>query len=295
VLAATRFVSPIYAPLVRRSRSLTHNKLCNIEDFESPELRPVIREVFKHRLDQVGPRYPKGYESRKDWEIAMAIRAFREFGILREDAEVLGVGAGTEATIFWLTGYVRRVFATDLYVSSEGWESTAPPTMLSNPGEHAPFPFEPRRLVVQHMDGRELMYEDESFDGIFSSGSIEHFGTEADVRRGVEEMCRVLKPAGIAALSTEFRLSGPPPGLPGILMFDATALREIVLAGLPWQPASPLDLRFSGRSRRKVIDFDDAVQDILAGRNEWSSYPHIVLRHGERVFTSVHLTLQKNG
>jgi hypothetical protein len=29
-----------------------------------------------------------------------------------------GVGAGIDATIFWLTRNVQRVFATDLYVTS---------------------------------------------------------------------------------------------------------------------------------------------------------------------------------
>ena len=42
----------------------------------------------------------------------------------RPDAEVLGVGAGNEPTVFWLTNHVRRVFATDLYLA-EGWEESA--------------------------------------------------------------------------------------------------------------------------------------------------------------------------
>jgi SAM-dependent methyltransferase len=284
-----------------RARALSYNKLCNIEDFSTHELQPLIREVFDFRVRQFGPNFPNGRESRKEWEIAMAIRAFRGFGVLRGDAEVLGVGAGTEATLFWLTRHVRRVFATDLY-AGEGWEQTAHRTMLTSPSEHAPFPFEPRRLVVQHMDGRELMYETESFDGIFSAGSIEHFGDEADVRRSAEEMCRVLRPGAIAAVATEFRVSGPPPGLPGTLMFDADDLREILIDGLPWRPVSPLDLEISRRTRRVVIEFEEAAHDVAVNcettpihLHVWSTYPHILLRHGEHVFTSVHLTLQKNG
>ena len=40
----------------------------------------------------------------------MSVRALRQFGALREDAKLLGVGAGTEATIFYLTNQVRNVY-----------------------------------------------------------------------------------------------------------------------------------------------------------------------------------------
>jgi hypothetical protein len=36
-------------------------------------------------------------------------------------------------------------------------------------------------LIVQHLDGRLLYYLDNAFDGIFSSGSIEHFGNWASI------------------------------------------------------------------------------------------------------------------
>ena len=59
--------------------------------------------------------FPVGREYRKYWEIAMALRSFRDLGVLRDDAQVLGVGAGHEATIYWLTRHVGRVVATDRY------------------------------------------------------------------------------------------------------------------------------------------------------------------------------------
>src|SRR5204862_4394011 len=107
----------------------------------------------------------------------------------------------------------------DLYLEPGDWEQTAATSMLIDPGRHAVIPWNPRRLVVQHMDARELRYEDESFDGIFSSSSIEHFGDHADVERAVSEMFRVLKPGGVLSLSTEFRLAGDGPGLPNVLLF----------------------------------------------------------------------------
>src|SRR5262249_30029272 len=114
----------------------------------------------------------------------------------------------------------------------------------------------PRRLVVQHMNALELNYEDECFDGIFSSSSIEHFGELPDVRRSIEEIYRVLRPGGVLALATEYRLEGPPPGLPGTLLFDEEQLRSVLLDGFDWELASPLDLSVSEETMSAPVDFD---------------------------------------
>jgi SAM-dependent methyltransferase len=203
---------------------LTHNKLCNVEDFAHPELAATLRAMFPHELNRFGPGWPTGREYRKHWEVAMAARALGNLGVLHDRAEVLGVGAGHEPTIFWLTTKVGRVFATDLYLEPGIWSEFANSSMLADPGQHWPSSWNPRRLVAQHMNGLDLRYDDGSFDAIFSSSSIEHFGTQADVRRAASEMCRVLKPGGVLSISTEFRLEGPPPGPPGLLLFDASRL-----------------------------------------------------------------------
>jgi SAM-dependent methyltransferase len=272
---------------------LSYNKLCDVEDFGDPELRGVIRDVCAYDVERFGPTFPRGREYRKYWEIAMAVRALRDYGALGSTAEVLGIGAGIEPTIFWLTRHARRVFATDLYLEPGDWAYTAQTPMLVDPGEFAPYSWNPRRLVVQHMNALELRYEDGSFDGIFSSSSIEHFGTLEDVRRSAEEMFRVLKPGGVAAISTEFRLAGPAPGLPGILMFDELQLHASVVGDLRWTLVSPLDLSLSSETYESGVPFEEAAADVRAGR-DWSRYPHIVLTQDDLVWTSVHLTLQKS-
>lgn len=75
------------------------------------------------------------------------------------------------------------------------------------------------------MNALELTYDDASFDGAFSSSSIEHFGdfdsdrlpvvTAPSVRSGVSS-----NPEGIAAQSTEYLIQGKGPGLTGTLIFD---------------------------------------------------------------------------
>jgi SAM-dependent methyltransferase len=275
-------------------QSLAYNKLCEVEDFQHPELRPLIRDIFEAELGTFGSEFPSAFEYRKHWEVAMAARTLRDFDVLREDAEVLGVGAGVEMTLFWLTNEVRRVFATDLYLApGESWERTAVTGMLSEPERFASARWNPRRLVVQHMNGLELRYEDESFDAVFSSSSIEHFGTPDNVRRALEEIARVLRPGGVASLSTEYRIEGPPPGHAGTLVFSADELLALV-AGPPWSLVSPLETDLSADTAATVVSFAEAAEDVTTERSRWRTYPHIVLHHEGVVWTSVHLALRKD-
>jgi SAM-dependent methyltransferase len=294
--AATSAAGPDGAGVqVRRRvrRRLGYNKLCELEDFSHEDLQKWIRDVFAYELDRLGPEFPLGFEHRKFWEIGMETRAFADFGILRDDAEVLGVGAGTEGTIFWLTNHVGRVVATDLYLRAEAWSQVAPSAMLTDPGLFCPYQsWRPERLEVQHMSGLDLLFEDESFDGAFCTSSIEHFGTPEDVQRGAEEMFRVLRPGGILALTTEFRLEGSGPGLPNSLLFDERLLHERVIGDLGWSLVSPLELVISPATRATRLSFADAVNEISQVEAE-PHYPHIVLAHEGYLWTSIHLALQK--
>jgi SAM-dependent methyltransferase len=271
-------------------------KLCELSDFADGELRDLIRDVYASDRERFGdPDFPAGREYRKYWEVAMTLRAFRAFGALRETAEILGVGAGHEATIYWLTRHVARVIATDLYERVDVWsESDSGHEMLTDPGRYWDGPWNPERLEVRHMSGLDLEFEDESFDAIFSSSSIEHFGDFTDIRRSVEEMFRVLKPGGVAALATEFRLEGPGPGEPGLLRFDEPELRSLLLDGLWWDPATPLDTTISDETLASPVPIEEAMADLEAGRHGWSRYPHIVLRDGAYLWTSVHVAVVKS-
>lgn len=283
---------------------MRYNKLCDLEDFTDDELVSVMREVCAYK-EVALPGFPKDAEHRKDWEVAMAVRAFRDLGVLRPDAVVLGVAAGMEDTVFYLTRHVRQVFATDRYVSAGEWVPTAPVTMIVDPSLVAPDDFDPNRLVVQHMDARSLRYPDEFFDGVFSSSSIEHMGELADVANAAYEMGRVLKPGGILSLSTEFRLNGPTDGIgwPGqTLLFSPENLTRYVIEASGLDLVDELDLRVSARSRSLgtrdlgyvVNDRAEraAAGDKLPDYARWD-FPHTVLRHWGYEFTSVHLALRK--
>jgi SAM-dependent methyltransferase len=273
-----------------------HCKLCDLRDFRDPELRELIRDVYASDREHFGePDFPTGREYRKYWEVAMTLRAFRHLGVLRPDARVLGVGAGHEATVYWLTREVGEVVATDLYEAEDVWSETdSSAEMLTDPGRYWDGPWNAERLIVRSMDAKELDFPDESFDGIFSSSSIEHFGSFAAVRDAVEEMFRVLRPGGVAALATEFRFEGPGMGEPGLLRFDEPELRSLLLDGLWWDPATPIDTTISKEALASPVPIEEAMADLQAGRRGWSRYPHIVLRDESYLWTSVHVALVKS-
>jgi SAM-dependent methyltransferase len=179
-------------------------------------------------------------------------------------------------------------------------------SMLTDPGRHWPFEWNPRRLVVQHMDALELRYDDESMDGVFSSSSIEHFGDFDAVSRSASEMFRVLKPNGILALSTELCVDGPATrwsGGTGTLLMDAEAISECIVGAHDWELVSPLDLYVSDPTLATEQSFEALAaaqhrQVAAAGGYfphliELPKYPHIVVESRGYSWTSIHLALRK--
>jgi glycosyltransferase involved in cell wall biosynthesis/SAM-dependent methyltransferase len=275
-----------------RKPGLHYNKACEIEDFRDPELAGVIRDVFSHLAAARGLSFPAGSEDRKHWEMAMSVRALRHFGTLRPDATLLGVGAGSELISFYLTREVARVVATDLYLDPGPWHKEASALMLTRPQALSPYPFETSKLTVRHMDGRVLDYPDDSFAGIFSSGSIEHFGELEDVAAAAFEIGRVLEPGGVATLSTEFLIAGPPGGWgwQHVLLLDQPSLRRHIVEASGLEPIDELDTGVSTATLRTQLDLLPALRAIEQGRQP---LPYLVLCHEGHVFGSVHLALRK--
>ncbi len=281
------------------------NKICGIEDFADPELAAAIREVSGYKLACL-PDLPASAEHRKDWEVAMAVLALRRSGALRRDATVLGVAAGTEDTLFYLTNHVRQVFATDRYVGPGDWGPVAPASMIVEPSAAAPCDFDVNRLVVQHMDARSLRYPDDTFDGVFSSGSIEHVGELIDVANAAFEMGRVLKPGGVLTLATELQISGPPGGIGwphATLIFSPADLQRYIVEATGLEPLDELSTEVSPATMATKQSLAGAIVDHQArvarlsrpGEVDYTcwQFPHVVLEHEGYVFASVHLALRK--
>jgi SAM-dependent methyltransferase len=277
-------------------------KVCEIEDFDDGPVADEIRTIFAHEPARFGPGFPRIAAYRKHWEVAMAVMALRAGGLLDRGGTALGVGAGNEPTLFWLTRWLQ-VHAIDLYLDPENWAESANPSMLVDPGRHWPGDWRPQRLIVQHMDARQLRYENHSFDAVFSSSSIEHFGSDREIGQALDEIHRVLRPGGICSISTEYRISGEGPGLPGVRMFDLAEIRRIVIDGRDWEPLTPFAPTASQATLATEVLFAEAARDVrehIAHHGElvfhalrFSRYPQIVLRAGDKLWTSVHLALRK--
>jgi FkbM family methyltransferase len=277
------------------------NRLVNVEDFAEPTVRDAIREVFEHEVART-PGFPSGREHRKHWEAAMAVLALREGGALRSDAQVLFIGPGRDATLFWLTNHVGRVWALDIREPAEATQSNGSPMPVGS-APAWPGPWNPRRLVVQHMDAGELAFEDDTFDAIVFSGSMTPVGSLDRVERAMDEAWRVLKPGGTVSIATDFLLNGE--NADQGTMFTRGSMESVLVGERDWAPLVPMDFTVSETTRQTEVDYEairleresDTVMDgetRLDGLDEASVYPYCVLRVGPDLFTSVHLALRKS-
>lgn len=270
------------------SVGFNYNTILKLEQFSDPAFISLLRAVFPNWSKNF-PNFPTGKETAKTWEIAQCIRAFRDFGILRPDAELLGIGAGYELTIYFLTNFVRRVFATDLYATNVDWKEAAR-GMLTDPAEFAPegYDWVPERLVVQHMNALDLCYEDESFDGVFSCGSIEHFGSLENVAQSVREASRVLRPGGVMALATEFRVDGPPDevGIPGAILFTQKHIEEHIIKASGLIPVDEMDTVTTKGTKDAAYPIVEAIEKGIRERS-------IAATHDGFTWTSGFICLRK--
>jgi SAM-dependent methyltransferase len=146
---------------------------------------------------------------RKGWEWTQAAYGLKKLGMLKPDHSAVGVGAGREGLIFWLSDKLREVVATDLY-GSGAWCTLhgreADPAVLTDPSQFCPRPIKADRIRFLTMDGTRLELPDESFDIAWSLSSIEHFGGHDQAAQAVREMARVTRINGIVVIATEYLL-----------------------------------------------------------------------------------------
>jgi len=264
------------------------SKVANINDFSSFDLQSTVEFYFPHYSNKVlGDNLNSQFCNRKAWEIFMAIYSFDRFKLLGKDKEFLGIGAAKEETISILSQHVKRVFATDIYLDQGVWSEWHDRQMLINPRSQMDSNYYHQRVVWQHVDGRELPYEDNSFDGIFSCSSIEHFGNEEEIRQALEEAHRVLKPGGVAAISSEYKIEGDGDGFDHVQLFDKERLQRVWLDGIGWEAQDFLDDKLDDT---EFVDFERSIFDSAYRDN---LHYNIKLDNNKYKWTSVHLTLVK--
>jgi SAM-dependent methyltransferase len=266
------------------------NRLCYVEDWENSEIKEALTELQKLSSE--------GFIHRKDWEWALGIIAMRRFGKLNEKSTAIGVGAGTEPVPFYLANKVKHVYATDLYGQNEGWKRAAPSDFPENPKKYAPFPYKEDALTVLRMDGTKLEFPSESFDTAFSFSSIEHFGDSGDGKnnhsgalRSLKEMERVLKPGGLAVITTEYIINDKEHPE----FFNRRTIYSDLIDKLErLKLVEPLDLRITTKTLDTVIDFFtiDLNWDKMDSDYK-KTHPVILIRARNILFTSIMLVFRK--
>ena len=196
----------------------------------------------------------------------MTLRAFRAFGVLRDDARVLGVGAGHEATIYWLTRHVGEVVATDLYETEDVWSETdSSADMLTDPGRYWDGTGIPSGSTVRHMAAlrarvrgrvlrRDLLLQ--------LDRALRRFRGR---RRSVEEMFRVLRPGGILALATEFRLEGTGSATPACCGSTSRSCGRCCSTGSGGIRRPRCDLSIYEETVSHPVQMREAIADLEAG------------------------------
>jgi SAM-dependent methyltransferase len=180
-------------------------KVADIEDWQQPEFQETASQLQLNR------------KVRKTWEFIQVYNGLKELGLLDGNAHAIGLGVGHEPLIYAFTNVCQSVIATDLY-DSQTWATASMATQQVY-GKNG-FPYERDRLTVRHMDMTKIAYPDASFDFVWSCCSIEHVNNFAELHQVFAEIHRVLKPGGVAALTTEFNPTDSPSYEPNMLFTD---------------------------------------------------------------------------
>lgn len=263
--------------VLRRDPRDCLNQVCDISDWRIGRFTDVLRELHE------GVRV-----HRKAWEYAKLVAGLERLGVLGPEALGVSVGAGAEGVLFYLANRIRRIVATDLYVTEAerwGWKAD----FMADPASHAPFDFRREALEVRNMSGTALEFEDSTFDFAYSLSSIEHFGGTDAARTAVQEMSRVVRPGGVICVVTDLQLSKRQTGE----AFPYPVIAESIIEGAGLQPEGPVDLRISETLLAHPVQQGAETDEVS---------PHIVLAdwdpagqsgHGGSVWTSIIFFMRK--
>jgi SAM-dependent methyltransferase len=269
--------------------STQFNEMTNPNKWENPEWLAIHKELRTYSVDVHCFADTKEFAYRKGWEWTQALWGLQRLGMIHSETQGLGVGAGREPLLFYLSDRIKSVTGTDLY-GNEAWSTKdgkeAAADLLAEPTKFCPRPFHKERLKLMNMDGTELRFDDGQFDFVWSLSSIEHFGSHDAATAAIREMARVTRPYGIVVVATELIVT---PGIQDhpeyftIEMFERHVVRATD-ALLPLQPMS-----------YQLPDLEYLLDPIMVnlGQDVHRRRHHIILNDGKNQWTSAIMFFRK--
>lgn len=235
---------------------------------------------------------------RKWWEWQYIADQSERLGLLNRHTMGVGLGVGAEALIFFFARHCGKIIATDLYSSETAWREACYDDFAAIIAQ-APLSFDRQRLQIINADMRDIPVGDGSVDLVWSTSSIEHVPTFADLLQTLEEISRVLKPGGYAILTTEYCLSEPPYLLPGVNALDAVSLKPLLAAlGNHLEIVGDTDLAFdwanpaNGAAPRRYIK-EESVPYLRRDYVDGHKAGHMAHPVGMSVICPMALTLRR--
>ena len=215
------------------------NKVFKIEDFDDPEYKSFIVEMFGKQPEPV----------RKYFEYYQLMAGCKQFNLLNRDCRALSIASGAEQITYYLTNFMNQVFMTDLYGDDAHASERNLHVMLTDPLSKCKVPCNERRLVTQYMNALNLKYPDEFFDLTYSICAIEHFGGSEGFIKSMYEMARVTKPGGYVYITTECIVNDAPDVHEiGISMFSPSTIYGMITEVPILQRVEPIDYSSSQKT-----------------------------------------------
>jgi len=276
------------------------SKVIDADDFEAPELVPYLQEIDAIESSRMGSRPQDFVPDSRQWQCAMALRAFDSQRVACTGHLIAGIGAGTETTIFALARRGALVFPVDRYLEQSAWSDVAPAGMLVDAAQYSAVDFPTGKVIPVHSSARAVNLPSDTFDAVFSTAAIEHFGSLDNVAAAAREIGRILRPGGVAAIATEFRVEGPDDRRwfdDSMILFTPALLEAHVVRPSGLVQREPLVTEQSDRTfvtRRKLTDFPDWSTSIQALDEKRAVSPSLVVYHDGFLFCAVVLTLYKD-
>ena len=211
------------------------------------------------------------------------------------------IGPETGPVMFALARRGVIAFAVDRYLERSARPDAAPAGMLVDPARYAPVPLPRGNLIGLHSYATRLNLPSAAFDGVLTLGVIERLGSLDEVSAAACEVARILKPGGVAAFATEFRVEGPDDRRwfdDRLMLFTQESLSRYVVEASGLTMRTPMSMRQSDatfETRVLAADFEARGDSLRAIAEKRAITPNLVLYHEGFLFCPAVITLHKDG